>query len=192
MNRRDFVTASVVGVGIGAAGGCLSSMRGSIPVRRITGVEAEASSSDVDVRGEVLQPTISADEQGSVRLRFTWSGGETRLLGFGSDGPVNDPTLESTPDGLVLTRDTAPEMRQDDETWVLEEVPWGTLEYNQHELEPSEEVTGEYYLWGDPDHVNYIRATDYVVGNSICPAGAVGDPCDSFETTYTIEIRDAE
>lgn len=110
--------------------------------------------------GEILQPLIDADNQGMISASVTWEGDRKQEFTFGDSIPDSTPMYSVAPAGLILMSAPFPE-RTNEKTWLPEGQLVRSLDHVTRELDPSESVSDEFSLWGDPEHVDSIEPGSY-------------------------------
>lgn len=161
-SRRDVLKGAGIAGALGLSG-CLDTSGTESPSGRaltdlsVTGLD----SAPVSIRATVTRARITGEQTARFVLTVTRQDDGRVTLVFGSHVPFSAPQY-STPSGLVLLPANADVERRTRRTWLPGEgyrLP--DQEVMVKDLDSGETLTGNWDVWGDPEHVSFIEAGTY-------------------------------
>jgi hypothetical protein len=182
MNRRKFVKNAAVSIAAvtSTISGC--SMN-ETEDRTVENVTANTDSTDLLGTSSVLTADITPQSQGQIELGLEYDGEGTAQYYFGNTVPVASPILSDTPEGLILAEIHTDFVREDQNSWIIQDQGfYATLELQSQEFSPEESVSTAYNIWGHPDYFETIETGQYRFETSI-------SKFDQTTIEYTVEVE---
>lgn len=167
MHRRDAICSiGALLSGIFATTGCIGldgEPQNARPSMRVTDLSSEIQHEKMVATSSVVQPEITSEKQGQIRLGMKWIGADPIRVSSGMVFPITPGTMSTRPQGLVLGNEGSGFSRRDDQTWIIDgdsiAVPLGE---RLTPFSPNEKVTSTYGIWGNPKYLERIQPNEYV------------------------------
>jgi len=187
LNRRHLIRhVGAVGV-LGLSGCTVSTGSDDQSGRKITDLSVSGLDSDpISVTANVTNAWITPNQTAKFELTVTKQHDDSVRMEFGNAVPFSYPQ-RSEPPGIILLPENKEYERESAQTWIPAEPIIVPREQIVIEASPTGgNVTREWAVWGDPDHVSRAEPGTYEFSSDI----GVDPPGDSFQWTLSLTIAE--